>query len=88
MMTQVAVGKPREEVENAARQVYRFILQGDSSPLRKFVVATSDGGVHFNSSVYARSCEAYVRHRKESDDAVAGVEEDTFVRVAQTRLCD
>ena len=88
MMTQVAVGKPREEVENAAREVHRFIMQGDQSPLRRFVVATSDGGVHYNSSVYARSCEAYVRCRKESDDAVAGVDEEAFVLVAQTRLCD
>ena len=79
---------PRDEVASAAREVYRFIMQGDSSPLRRFVVGTSDGGVHYNSSVYARSCEAYLCNRKESEDDTAGVDEEAFVLVAQTRHCD
>ena len=89
MMTSLTAStKDRAEVELACKEVYKFLTKEDA-PLRRFVLAASDGGVHFCSSVWARTGAAYIAHRKEADDSeTAGVTLDAFVRAAQARLCE
>ena len=89
MMTSLTSStKDRSEVQAACKEVYGFLTRPDE-PLRRFVLAASDGGVHFCSSVWARTGEAYVAHRKEVEDSeTAGVTLDAFTRAAQARLCE
>ena len=89
MMTSLTTStKDRADVEEACREVYGFLTRSDE-PLRRFVLAASDGGVHFCSSVWARTGQAYVAHRKELEDSEnAGITLAAFTRAAQARLCE
>ena len=89
MMTSLTLStKDRGEVEEACRVVYAF-LKRPEEPLRRFVLAASDGGVHFVSSVWARTGQAYVAHRKElADSETVGITLPAFTQAAQARLCE
>ena len=89
MMTSLTLStKDRGEVEEACRVVYGFLKRPDE-PLRRFVLAASDGGVHFVSSVWARTGQAAVAHRKElADSETAGITLPAFTQAAQARLCE
>ena len=80
--------KSRADVERSARAVYRFLVD-PSSALRRFVLATSDGGVHYVSSVWARTGEAYIARRRLSEDSdTVGVSVEHFVQAIQARVCE
>ena len=89
MMTSLTLStKDRGEVEEACRVVYGFLKRSDE-PLRRFVLAASDGGVHFVSSVWARAGEAAIAHRKElADSETVGITLQAFTLAAQARLCE
>ena len=80
--------KSRQDVEKSARAVYGFLVD-PASALRRFVLATSDGGVRYVSSVWSRTGEAYIASRKlqEGSDTV-GVSVEHFIKVAQARVCE
>ena len=80
--------KSRQEVAKSARLVYAF-LENSGSALRRFMLATSDGGVHFVSSVWARTGEAYLARRQlRVEDPAVGVSMEHFVNAIQARLCE
>ena len=80
--------KSRPDVEKSARAVYGF-LENPGSALRRFMLATSDGGVHFVSSVWARTGEAYLARRQlREDDPAVGVSMEHFVNAIQARVCE
>ena len=88
MMACQAVGKPREEVAQHAREVHAWLVNPDS-PLRRFLSAASDGGIFFTANVHHKSAVAYVHHRKLSEQTpTKGVGVQDFVLAAQARLCD
>ena len=80
--------KSRQDVERSARAVYGFLVDPGSA-LRRFVLATSDGGVHYVSSVWSRAGEAYIARRQLSEDSdTVGVSVEHFVQAAQARVCE
>ena len=80
--------KSRQDVERSARAVYRFLVDPNSA-LRRFVLAASDGGVHYVSSVWSRTGEAYIARRKLREDSdTVGVSVEHFVQAAQARVCE
>ena len=88
MMTSLTLStKDRTEVEEACKVVYAFLKRPDE-PLRRFVLAASDGGVHFVCSVWARTGEAAIAHRKEPDSDTVGISLQAFTLAAQARLCE
>ena len=88
MMTSLdASGKDREEVAEAAKEVYRFFLN-ESSHLKLLLSALSDGGMFFVGSVWSKVSSGYVHFAKEAPDQPQGVKLDDFIAIIQDRLCD
>ena len=87
MMHEDETGKPRAEVERAARFVHKWLLK-PASPLRDLLSALSDGATFFTASVHTRVTEAAVHYRPgPGSSGLPGISEDAFVQIAQGRLC-
>ena len=87
MMHDEATGKDRGNVERAARAVHKWLLK-EKSPLRDLLSGLSDGAAFFTASVQVRTSEGACRYRPGAgSEALPGITEDCFVRIAQGRLC-
>ena len=88
IMSSTATGKGRTEVETAARAVHVF-LNKESSHLRVFLSAVSDGGGFFVGNIHTRTACAAVRCRaSDSGSGQAGIGAEQFIRTAVGRSCD
>ena len=88
IMSSTATGKNKTEVEIAARAVHAFLLK-DTSHLRVFLSALSDGGSFFTANIHTRTGCAAVRFRApDAGSGQPGIGVDQFIRTAVGRLCD